>query len=119
MNIERITVVEVVDNICVADLGGSALDIINRMQSLINLHGESVFLNIDDEGCYSGYYQYYVCIRRMQTDDEYNQMVSELESRNRADNQREVHRLIERSMSGLRLTRREQAFLLRNGITLS
>lgn len=119
MNIERITVVEIVDNICVDDLCESALDIINRMQSLIDIHGDSVFLNINDDGCYSGYYQYDICIRRIQTDEEYNQRVLELESKSRAENQREVHRLIEKSMSGRRLTRREQAFLLKNGITLT
>ena len=119
MSIERITVVEIVDNISVDDLGGNAINIINRMQDLMSIYGDSVFLEVDGEGCYSGYYQYHVCIRRIQTDDEYNHMVSELESREREENQREVHRLLERSMNGRRLTRRELAFLLRNGITLS
>ena len=55
MNIERQIVVEVVGNILVSDLSLNAVDIINRMHELILIHGDSVFLDIDDEGCYSGF----------------------------------------------------------------
>lgn len=116
MSIERQTVIEVVGNIPVSD---NAVDIINRMQELILIHGDSVFLDIDDEGCYSGFYQYNICIRREQTDDEYYQMLTELELRERTANQTEIHRLIEKSINGRRLTRSEIAFLNRNGIVLN
>lgn len=119
MNIERQTVVEVVGNILVSDLSLNAVDIIGRMQELILIHGNSVFLDIDDDGCYSGFYQYNICIRREQTDDEYYQMLTELELRERSANQTEIHRLIERSINGRRLTRSEIAFLNRNGIVLN
>lgn len=119
MNIERQIVVEVVGNILVSDLSLNAVDIINRMHELILIHGDSVFLDIDDDGCYSGFYQYNICICREQTDDEYYQMLTELELRERSANQTEIHRLIERSINGRRLTRSEIAFLNRNGIVLN
>ena len=119
MNIERQIVVEVVGNILVSDLSLNAVDIINRMHELILIHGDSVFLDIDDEGCYSGFYQYNICIRREQTVDEYQQMLTELELRERSANQTEIHRLIERSINGRRLTRSEIAFLNQNGIILN
>lgn len=98
MNIERQTVVEVVGNIPVSDLSLNAVDIINRMQELILIYGDSVFLDIDDE---------------------YHQMLTELELRERSANQTEIHRLIERSINGRRLTRSEIAFLNQNGIILN
>lgn len=119
MNIERQIVVEVVGNILVSDLSLNAVDIINRMHELILIHGDSVFLDIDDDGCYSGFYQYNICIRREQTVDEYQQMLTELELRERSANQTEIHRLIERSINGRRLTRSEIAFLNQNGIILN
>lgn len=119
MNIERTTVVDIAGTLLVDELSLSASEVILCMQDLINKYGESVFLDLNSEGCYSGYYEYNICIRRMQTDDEYNQMVMTIERQAKIDNDREVHRIIEKSIRGKSLTRKESSFLAKNGISLN
>jgi len=118
MNIKRNMIVEVVGNISVSDLSNNAVDIIIKMQELILTYGETVFLDVDSYGCYSGFYEYNVCIHREQTDDEYNHMLAEIESRTNVKNKKEVQRIINLMMNGIGISRKEKNFLRSNGISL-
>lgn len=119
MNIPRKNVVEVVDQLSVSNLSLSAFALIEKMKELIAIHGDSVSLDIEDEGCYSGYYTYNVCIQREQTDEEYCAMLVKMEKTEQKNNQNEVKRLVAKSLSGKNLTKKELAFLKSYGITLN
>lgn len=119
MNVPRKNVIEVVGQLEVSALSVSSFALIEKMKELIAQHGDSVSLDVDDEGCYSGYYSYNVCIQREQTEEEYNAMLVEMEKIEQRNNQDEVKRLVAKSLSGKNLTKKERAFLLDYGITLN
>lgn len=119
MNVPRKNVIEVVGQVEISALSLSCFALIEKMKELIAQHGDSVSLDVDDEGCYSGYYMYNVCVQREQTDEEYNAMLVEMEKIEQRNNQDEVKRLVAKSLSGKKLNKKELAFLKINGITLN
>lgn len=119
MNVPRKNVIEVVDQLSVSSLSLSAFALMEKMKELIAIYGDSVSLGVDDEGCYSGYYTYNICIQREQTDEEYRAMLIEMEKLEQRNNQNEVKRLVAKSLSGKNLTKKELAFLKIYGITLN
>jgi len=119
MNVPRKNVIEVVGRVEISDLSLSCFALIEKMKDLIAQHGDLVCLDVDDEGCYSGYYSYNVCIQREQTDEEYNAMLIEMEKTEQVNNQNEVKRLVAKSLSGKNLTKKELLFLQSYGITLN